>query len=34
VSVSAGVQAIYSAFPAIYEWRVHLIALSILLVMW
>jgi amino acid transporter len=33
VSVSAGVQAIYSAFPAIYEWRVHLIALSILLVM-
>jgi len=33
VSVSAGVQALYSAFPAIYEWRVHLIALSILLVM-
>jgi len=33
VSVSAGVQAIYSAFPGIYDWRVHLIALSILLVM-
>jgi amino acid transporter len=33
VSVSAGVQAIYSAIPGIYDWRVHLIALSILLVM-
>ena len=33
VSVSAGVQAIYSAFPGIYDWRVYLIALSILLVM-
>jgi amino acid transporter len=33
VSVSAGVQAIYSAIPGLYEWRVHLIALSILLVM-
>jgi amino acid transporter len=33
VSVSAGVQAIYSAFPGVFEWRVHLIALSILLVM-
>ena len=33
VSVSSGVQAIYSAFPGIYDWRVHLIALSILLVM-
>ena len=33
VSVSSGVQALYSAFPAIYEWRVHLIALSIILVM-
>ena len=33
VSVSSGVQALYSAFPGIYEWRVHLIALSILLVM-
>jgi amino acid transporter len=33
VSVSSGVQALYSAFPAIYDWRVQLIALSILLVM-
>ena len=33
VSVSSGVQALYSAFPAIYDWRVHVIAFSILLVM-
>src|SRR5450759_4984106 len=33
VSVSSGIQALYSAFPALYDWRVHLIALSILLVM-
>ena len=33
VSVSSGVQALYSAFPVIQPWHVHLIALSILLVM-
>jgi len=33
VSVSSGIQALYSAFPALYDWRVPLIALSILLVM-
>ena len=33
VSVSAGIQAIYSAFPDLERWRVPLIALSILLVM-
>jgi amino acid transporter len=33
VSVSSGVQALYSAFPDLQRWAVHLIALSILLVM-
>ena len=33
VSVSSGVQALYSALPAIAPWSVQLIALSILLVM-
>jgi len=33
VSVSSGVQALYSAFPALQPWAVPLIALSILLVM-
>jgi amino acid transporter len=33
VSVSSGVQALYSAFPALEPWKVQLIALSILLVM-
>jgi amino acid transporter len=33
VSVSSGVQALYSAFPALQPWAVQLIALSILLVM-
>ena len=33
VSVSAGIQAIYSAFPDLEKWRVPLIAFSILLVM-
>jgi amino acid transporter len=33
VSVSSGIQALYSAFPALQPWHVHLIAASILLVM-